>query len=235
MIRINLHPSNKKKRARGSGGSSRGGGGGGGGGSIPKGLLVILLYLVGWVAVGALGIWYNGQLLAESEKNRADATAKQNEVKQLRDKIDEERLQALQDRVDQLRKAIDKVSALKRTPVFVMHEMANILTQGKLPTVDEEEQRRATALDPNAELNEMWDGTSVWLNSFVERGDVIEITGGARDASDLSEFVKRMRASVRFSDVSHPEYTVQTLGKKGPDDGLRYVSFKMTARVTYWD
>lgn len=230
MIRINLHPSSKKKkRARSSGGGSSGGG------SIPKGLLVILLYLVGWVGIGVLGLWYNNQLLAQAEANRAKTTAKQNETNKLREKIDEERLQALRDRNKQMDEAITKVQALKRTPVFVMHEMANILTQGRLPTVDEEEQRRAKAEDPNAELNEMWDGTSVWLNSFVERGDIIEISGGARDASDLSEFVKRMRASIRFDEVSHPEYTVKSLGKKGDNDGLRYVSFKMTARVRFWD
>ena len=121
--------------------------------------------------------------------------------------------------------------------MFVMNELMNVLTQGKMPDIDEEEQRKRTTRDPDAELNPAWDATSVWISSFSEAGSVVSLKGGARDASDLSEFLKRLRASSRFSDVSHPEYKRVEVNRQVGARKLtrRFIEFSLTMRVSYWD
>jgi len=228
MIRINLSPAKKKKRASKSAPSSAG---------ATSGALVLVGLLVGWAALGGLGYWLQQRQLAMAQDVRGQASKVAGEVEEIKKKIDEERLQALKDRFNQLDTAIKKLESQRRTPTYVMHELANILTQGKLPDIDEEKQAQMNARDPDAELNTMWDATSVWVTKLVERGDVLELEGGARDASDLSEFVKRLRASARFAEVSHPEFTVKSTGAArdaGPAN-QRYITFTMTVRVAYWD
>ena len=68
---------------------------------------------------------------------------------------------------------------------------------------------------------------------MVERaGGALEIKGSARDAADLSEFVKRMRVSARFKDVTHPQYTTQ---KAKNENTASFITFTLSARVAYWD
>ncbi len=227
MIRINLSPAKKKKRATKSAATPSG---------DNAGLLILVGMLAGWVALGGLGWWLMQRQLAAAEDLRGQASAVAAEANEIKKKIDEERLQALKDRFNQLDTAIKKLEAQRRTPTYVMHELANILTRGKLPDMDTEERLKMTTQDPDAELNQMWDASSVWVTRLVEKGDVLDIEGGARDAADLSEFVKRLRASARFADVSHPEFSVSTAnaGATGPA-AQRYITFTMTVRVAYWD
>lgn len=231
MIRINLSPTKKKKRA---GRSSAAAGPSFGGDSA--GAIVLVVLLLGWGALGGAGWWLLNREAQAAQELRAKGSKIAAEADKIEKQIDEERYQALVAQRQQLEAAITKLEAQRRTPTYVMHELANILTQGKLPDMDEEERRKMTTLDPDAKLNQMWDGTSVWITKLVERGDILELEGGARDASDLSEFVKRLRASARFADVSHPQFTV-TVDKQGPSGtaGQRYINFTMTVRVAYWD
>src|SRR5690606_36574193 len=121
-------------------------------------------------------------------------------------------------------------------------ELANILTTGKQPTIIELEQLKRVSLDPQARLALDWDAQSVWLESLVEEETgVLEITGGARDPDDLSEFVKRLRASARFARVSHPQFKLKEVkGDKKkelrPGDSLHnFYNFELIAQVRYWD
>lgn len=234
MIKVNLSPNRKgRKGARGRGKSKTAGGGGlQAGGSA--GSAIALVMLVGWVAVGGT-LWY---VLDQKEKDtqakRAEEARMKAEVKKIKEQIDEEYLQAVKSRYEQLKLAIEKLESQKRTPMFVMNELMNVLTQGKLPDIDEEAQRKRTTVDPDAELNPAWDASSVWVFSVVENASVIELKGGARDASDLSEFVKRLRASSRFSNVSHPNYRRRTL-KLGSGNERTYIEFSLTLRVSFWD
>jgi Tfp pilus assembly protein PilN len=232
MIRINLLPS-KRKAAKASRRSSKVSVGG----TASAGQFILLGMIAGWFALGAVGYWL---ILREEEAAnalRAETTTVNARVKEIRELIDEEKLQALKDRVEQLRTAIEKLTAQQKTPAPVMNELANILTTGKMPDIDEEEQRRRENEDPKAKLNQSWDANSVWINDLVEdKGGALEIAGGARDPSDLSEFVKRLRASRRFGRVSHPEYTEADSKKsKLPEAGFSSITFKLTVQVRYWD
>ncbi len=232
MIRINLNPQRKKRKASSPSAVSSSSS------TEVKAALILAAMAVGWVLIAGAAYY---QLDAETQQVttlRAEDTRLKAEAKRIADDIKEEELQAIKDRVSQIQNARERVENSSRNPVFVMHELANILTPGLMPDIDAEAQRRRVADDPDAKLNPQWDGTSVWMNSIVEIQDGgIEIVGGARDASDLSEFVKRLRASSRFADVANPEFTEQVAAASGRPggDGLRYISFKLTTKVSYWD
>lgn len=233
MIKVNLSPNRKRKRSAAGGGK---------GGltldtGVSPGSTVALIMMVGWLMVGG-GLYYMlDQKQQETEAIKAESSRTKAEIKRIKEQIDEEYLQAVKARYEQLKTAIEKLEAEKRTPMFVMNELMNVLTQGKMPDIDEEEQRKRTTRDPDAELNPAWDATSVWINSFSEAGSVVSLKGGARDASDLSEFLKRLRASSRFSDVSHPEYKRVEVNRQVGARKLtrRFIEFSLTMRVSYWD
>jgi hypothetical protein len=66
-----------------------------------------------------------------------------------------------------------------------------------------------------------------------ERGGQLIMEGGARDATDLSEFTRRLRASARFDKLSHPDFQ-RVDNKKGPD-AEQHLTWKLTVAVKRWD
>lgn len=218
MIRINLNPAIKRKGSKVKVVQA----------SQP-GQWVVVAMLLGWIGIAGGGYWLLLQEEEEQARLRAETSKVNKEADEIRKAIDEEGLQARKDRVEQLRVAIEKLQGQQRTPVFVMHELANILTTGKMPDIDEEEQRRIEAADPQSKLLPNWDATAVWIGSLDERGGTLNLSGSARDAADLAEFTRRLRASSRFGFISHPDY------KRVESDGNRFVTWQLNVQVRRWD
>ncbi|PRP90084.1 hypothetical protein ENSA5_68210 [Enhygromyxa salina] len=213
---------------------------------VSKGSLYAVVMLVGWVAVGVVAWLLQSGVQEDTTRLKNKAATLTSEAKAINDKIDEEDLQARFNRYEELMAAAAALQEKRRSPVFVYHELSNILTTGKMPDIDEAEQRKRVALDPQARLDLDWDANSVWLASMEEESvDVLEIKGGTRDPDDLSEFVKRLRASARFDRVSHPEFELEqvdpptsnaTRREIKPGESLHnYYTFELTAQVRYWD
>ncbi|MCA9681634.1 MAG: PilN domain-containing protein [Myxococcales bacterium] len=248
MIRINLSPTAKRKVAntRSAGAVQQ---------LVPstqvsKGGIIAIAMMLGWIAVGVVGYLLLTSVEEETNALKLQSTQLAKQAADINAQIDEEGLQARFNRYEELKAAKEALEKKRRTPVFVYHELGNVLTTGKLPDIDEAEQRQRVALDPQARLDNDWDAQSVWLLSMVEEdNNVLEITGGARDPDDLSEFVKRLRASARFARVSHPEYKLHEVKERDqatlasatdkplkPGESLSdYYSFELTAQVRYWD
>lgn len=245
MIRINLSPSAKRKVQQTRGitavqmalPTT---------GTVSKGSIYAVLMLVGWVGVGVVAWLLQSSVQEDTARVKNDSAKLIADAKAINDKIDEEDLQARFNRYEELTAAAAQLEKKRRTPVFVYHELANILSTGKLPDIDEAEQRKRVALDPQARLDLDWDATAVWIKSIEEESaDVLEITGGVRDPDDLSEFVKRLRASARFARISHPEFEVEIVEAPKPGSAPKEVKpgespfshyvFEMTAQVRYWD
>lgn len=242
MIRINLSPSAKRKVQKTRALSSL---------EMPstqvsKGSIYAILMLVGWVGVGAIAYTLQASVVEDQLRLKAKAKKLNDDTKLINDKIDEEDLQARFNRYEELTAAAEALQKKRRTPVFVYHELGNILTTGKQPDIDEAEQRRRVDLDAQARLDLDWDAQAVWLSTMEEEStDVLEITGGARDPDDISEFVKRLRASARFSRVSHPEFDFEEVdddkrakarNELKPGESLyNHYTFELTAQVRYWD
>ncbi|MCX4240278.1 PilN domain-containing protein [Paraliomyxa miuraensis] len=227
MIRINLLPT-KKKAARAlaaaKGGSARAG----------VGQWWVMGWLIGWLLLGGAGWWL---LLMEEEATaevRQQAAQKTAEAEKISQDIDEEGLEASKQELAMQEAIKDKLESKRRTPVYVMYELAMILTdarEGGGPDIDKEKLRQLTKTDAQAEPNPLWDPTGLWLTKVEEKGGLLVIEGGARDATDLSEFTRRLRASARFGRVSHPNF--ERVDAKGKDEP--HLTWKLDVEVKQWD
>jgi len=228
MIRINLLPT-KKKAARAS--AARAASSGGGGGS---GQWWLLGMVAGWLLIIGAGWWLLGMEEDAAAQMRTQTASKTRAAETIKQDIDEEGLEATKLEVEQVEAAIDKLEDKRRTPVYVMYELAMILTDAKEgggPDVDKEKQRQILKTDPQAEINTLWDPTGLWLTKVQETGGRLVLEGGARDATDLSEFTRRLRASARFGRVSHPNFE-RVEGKK---DDEQHLTWKLDVVVRRWD
>lgn len=242
MIRINLSPTAKRKLASPTRAvtavhavmpSTK----------VSRGGIYAIVMLLGWVAIGVVAWLLQTGVTEDTARLQGQSAALSKQAKDINDQIDEEGLQARRNYEEEVTKAVEMLETKRHTPVYVYHELANILSTGKQPSMIEIEQLRRVNIDPQARLDLDWDARSVWLRSMVEgENGVLEITGGARDPDDLSEFVKRLRASARFARVSHPEFKREEVksssGKKEikPGESLHdYFTFELTAQVRYWD
>jgi Tfp pilus assembly protein PilN len=233
MIRINLVPQ-KRKRAAATPGTSRAAraetpSGG-------SGTATIVLMLLGWGALAAAG-WY--LLSVEDEATfavRAKSAGVSKQVNDIRAAIDEAGQAARREEIKRQEIAIEKLKSKQRTPAFVMYELAMILTdpaQGGGVTKDEEKYNRNKAADPQSVINERWDPSGLWLTSIKEGDGRLTIEGAARDAADLSEFTRRLRASVWFGEITHPDYERVTGNRD--DDAQRHLTWKIDVEVRRWN
>ena len=53
------------------------------------------------------------------------------------------------------------------------------------------------------------------------------------DATDLSEFTRRLRASARFDQVSHPDF--ERVDTKGGEEGEQHLTWSFDLAVRRWD
>lgn len=225
MIRINLLPT-KKKAARASAT----------GGTGSSGQWWVLGWLLGWLLVGGAGWWLLGMEEEAAAAMREQAAAKTRAAEAIKQDIDEEGLEARRAELAQVEAAIDKLETKRRTPVYVMYELSMILTDAKEgggPDVDKERLRQIVKSDPQAEIDMLWDPTGLWLTKVEERGGQLVMEGGARDATDLSEFTRRLRASARFDKLSHPDF--QRVNERTGKDGEQHLTWRLNVAVRRWD
>lgn len=228
MIRINLLPT-KKKAARAiaaaRGGAARGG----------SGQWWVLGWLIGWLLLGGAGWWLLTMEEEATTELRQQSAQKTHEAEAISQDIDEEGLEASKQELAMQEAIKEKLEAKRRTPVFVMYELAMILTDAKEgggPDIDKEKLRQLTKADAQAEPNPLWDPSGLWLTKVEEKGGLLVIEGGARDATDLSELTRRLRASARFGKVSHPNF--ERVAAKGKDDEP-HLTWKLDVTVNQWD
>lgn len=225
MIRINLLPT-KKKAARAAAARDAGGG---------AGQWWVLGWLAGWVLIGGAGWWLLTMEEDAAASMREQTAAKTRKAEEIKQQIDEEGLEARKAELAQLKAAKEKLEAKRRTPVYVMYELAMILTDAKEgggPDVDEEKKRQLVKSDTQAAINMLWDPTGLWLTKVEEKGGLLIIEGGARDATDLSELTRRLRVSARFDRLSHPNF--ERVDTKGKDDE-QHLTWKLDVAVKRWD
>jgi Tfp pilus assembly protein PilN len=231
MIRINLAPTKKKKRGRGRAASADRSPVS----SASAAQAWVLGMLMGWIAVGGVCYWLQGIEEDAADELRRTAAAKNKEADKIKKEIDEEGLKKRQEQVEQMKLAKQKLNAKRRTPVFVMYELASMLTdkaQGGGVDKDEEKYRAGLAADPQSAINDKWDPTGVWIESIEQNGPTIAVAGQARDAADLSEFTRRLRASARFGEVSSPDFEREGNSR---DDKARYLTWTLNVQVRRWN
>ncbi len=231
MIRINLAPTKKKKRSRSASSPAESAGS-----SASAAQAWMLGMLMGWIVLGGVCYWLQSIEEEAADSQRRVAVAKNKEADKIKKDIDEAGLKKREEQVMQMELAEKKLNAKRRTPVFVMYEMSSMLTDaaaGGGVDKDEEKYRAGIAADPQSAINEKWDPTGLWIDSVEQNGPTLSIAGQARDAADLSEFTRRLRASARFGEASSPDFEREGSAKN--EDEARYLTWKLNVQVRRWN
>jgi Tfp pilus assembly protein PilN len=137
-------------------------------------------------------------------------------------------LKQASDEADERYRSIRRLLSTTVVPANVLHELGEILTTSKRPTMAEDMIQR-TSSDPNKRFQGDWDASHVWLTRFSDTGGQFTIEGGAHSESDVTQLAKRLAASVYFSEVTPAG------GERIADSqtGASYVKFTITGKVAY--
>lgn len=216
MIKINLLPARKPRRQ-----------------SEPGQLDVVIG--VGALAAAAAVVYFVAHRPMATDrdkfKDEADAIAKDNNSKKAKIADLPQREAAF--KAEQSRNAaIKQLVNTIVVPDNVLHELGEILTPSRLPTMTRAMAERVSQGpkgDQNRRLRLDWDPKHVWITSFTTKGDTFVMEGAAQSESDTSELSKRMQASVYFSDITSP--TSARFEDKA--NSLTYYKFTISGKVVY--
>jgi Tfp pilus assembly protein PilN len=126
--------------------------------------------------------------------------------------------------------SIDKLIAARAVPGHMMHELGELLTPGRLPTMTKDMAKKVSdPKDDTYRIREDWDPKHLWVTELREDQGFFSLSGGAESDADVTQLSKRMQASVYFDDV------VLAKGEKVTDDdtGITYYTFLITGKVVY--
>jgi hypothetical protein len=128
--------------------------------------------------------------------------------------------------------SIQRLLGAKVVPAHVLHELGEILTTSKYPTMTEDMARRTgngPESDPNKRFQPDWDPSHVWLSGFTDNGGDFKLEGGAATESDITQLAKRLAASVYFADV------IPAGAERFADaqTGAGYYRFTITGKMVY--
>ncbi len=128
--------------------------------------------------------------------------------------------------------SITRLIQAKVVPAHVLHELGEILTTGRVPTMTAEMALKTSSQpgsDPNKRFQIDWDPSQIWLSGFTDTNGVFKLEGGAQSESDVTQLSKRLAASVYFLDVT-PAGGERVLDSAS---GFDYYKFTITGKVAY--
>lgn len=126
--------------------------------------------------------------------------------------------------------SIEKLIAARAVPAHMLHELGEIMTPGRMPTMTKDMAKRVSdPKDDTYRFREDWDPKHIWITELTEKKGVFTLSGGAESDADVSQLMKRMAASVYFEEVT------PSLGQKVTDkeSGVTYYQFTITGKVVY--
>ena len=218
MIKINLLPHKRPKKRAAAEGATQ-----------PLLFGVVALAIAG-VAVAVLVDRPRRARLAElSEANQQLQNEIQSKNKQL---VGYAELKKAADEADERYRSIQRLLSAKVVPAHVLHELGEILSASKYPTMTEDMAKRTgngPESDPNKRFQADWDASHIWLSGFSDTGGDFKLEGGAQSESDVTQLAKRLAASAYFLDVTPAG------GERVADatTGTNYYRFTITGKVVY--
>jgi type IV pilus assembly protein PilN len=215
MIRINLLPQRKPKRRQ-----------------APPGQRDLLIGL-GVVAVAAvLGFVLVHKRSADQLADRREANARfAADLDGRRSKISD-----IARKRSDLAAAREKTASIERlvearaVPAHMLQELAEIMTPGRLPTMNREaRKRRDQPIKSSDVFRDDWDPKHIWITELREDKGMLTLSGGAATDDDVDQLQKRMQASVYFEDVMPgPGGMVSDRQTQ-----ITYYQFTIVAKVVY--
>lgn len=127
-------------------------------------------------------------------------------------------------RADSINKLIDA----RAVPAHMLHELGEIMTPGRMPTMTKEMSAKVKT-DPNYMFHDDWDPKHIWITELTETKGAFEMTGGAESDADVTQLAKRLQASAYFLEIT------PTGGEKVTDreSGITYYSWTIKGKVVY--
>ena len=141
-------------------------------------------------------------------------------------------LKKASDEADERYRSIQRLLSAKVVPAHVLHELGEVLTANKYPTMTEDMAKRTgngPESDPNKRFQADWDASHVWLTGFTDAGGDFKLEGGAQSESDVTQLAKRLGASAYFLDVTPAGG--ERVAEAGT--GTNYYRFTITGKVVY--
>lgn len=216
MIKINLLPARKPRR------------------QAEPGQLDVAIGVGALVAAAAVVYFVAHRPMATDRdkfKDEANAIANDNNAK--RQKIQDLPQREAAFKAEQARNAaIKQLVTTTVVPDNVLHELGEILTPSRMPTMTRvmtERVSQGPKGDANRRFQLDWDPKHVWITSFATKGDTFTLEGGAQSEADTSQLAKRMQASVYFADVTSPTSS----RFQDTTSSLVYYKFTISGRVVY--
>lgn len=213
MIRINLLPQKREAR-RASDGS-------------PTWLLVTL----GVILIEAIVLIFVHKTKQDELRTVVQANQKMDaQIADIKRRISDHgeikaQLKELRDRED----AIKKLQSARTGPTDTLLELAQLLTTGRGPTTDRDKLEQLKRDNPSAVPNTTWDARRLWLASYQENDRKVRIVGQARDAEDVSEFLRRLSLSDYFYEIKLLPASKTT----DKETRLEILRFEVSAKVRY--
>lgn len=219
MIKINLLPQRRVKRAAGSDESAR-----------PLVIGIAALVAAGAAVAVVVDRPKRARLTELREANaqlQADIAAKNRQL------VGYTELKKAAEEAEERFKSIQRLIGAKVVPANLLHELGEILTTSKYPTMTEDMVRRTgngPESDPNRRFQPDWDPSNVWLSGFTDTAGDFKLEGLALTDSDITQLSKRMAASVYFDNV-----TIAQGGERTADPltGNSFIRFTITGKVAY--
>jgi Tfp pilus assembly protein PilN len=219
MIKINLLPQRRQKSRAASPEES------------PRPLIIGIAALLAVAA--AVGLLIDrpkraklAELNAANAQLQADINAKNAQLAGYAE------LKKAAEEADERYKSIQRLIGAKVVPAHVLHEISEVLSSNKYPTMTEEMAKRTgngTDSDPNRRFQPDWDPSHIWLSGFSDTAGAFKLEGGAQTESDITQLAKRLAASVYFADVT-PAGAERVADATS---GANYYRFTITGKVVY--
>jgi len=218
MIKINLLPQRRVKRSTAPDESAR-----------PLVLGIAALVVLGTAVAVFVDRPKRAKLSALTEANaqlQTDIAAKNRQL------VGYTELKKAAEEADERYKSIQRLIGAKIVPAHVLHELGEVLTTSRYPTMTEDMARRTgngPASDPNKRFQPDWDPSHVWLSGFTDTAGDFKLEGGAATESDITQLAKRLAASVYFANVT-PAGAERVADAQS---GASYYHFTITGKVVY--
>jgi len=216
MIKINLLPQRKPKRASEPGQRQ-----------VVVGAIALLAAAAVMFVAVHLPLTREVSTLQEGNNDlQADIMAKRRQLK------DADNLKKVVAAAEERAAAIEMLIKAKSVPAYLLQELSDILTPGRLPTMTKAMAMRISE-GPQGDANRRfaldWDPKHVWITSFTEKEGSFTLEGGAQSDPDVTQLAKRMQASVYFQEVT-PRGGERLSDR---DSNVSYYRFTITGKVVY--
>jgi type IV pilus assembly protein PilN len=212
MIKINLLPQRKPKRQSEPGQKD-----------LMLGLLLIL------VAGGAIFFLVQKPKMDKLSELKAANSKFEGELARRKAKIkDLPKLQKAVESISARGQSIEKLLEARAVPAHMLHELGEIMTPGRMPTMTKEMAEKVKK-ELSYQFRDDWDPKHVWITDLAESKGAFTLSGGAESDGDVAQLAKRLQASTYFQEVS------PTGGERITDKatGITYYAFTIKGKVVY--